>query len=119
MKLPPIIGANVLFRSIAVGVACAIALGVMAFALAPFFDAVGVYIAPFALFAPVIDKVVPEAVINFLFSDRFIPIDGPAAGVAFFVGGTLVFWIIIFSTLYFVWIQLRRRLSAKRAVAKS
>jgi hypothetical protein len=37
---------NVPFRSIVVGAACAIALVVLAFALAPFFDAVGVYIAP-------------------------------------------------------------------------
>lgn len=107
---------NTLFRSVAVGLACAIGLGVLAFALAAFSDAVGVYIAPLALFAPVIDRLVPEAVINIV--DRLMPVDGPAAGVGLIVGGTLVFWTVIFSALYFVWIKLRRRQSAKRAVAK-
>jgi hypothetical protein len=68
MKPPPIIGAPLLrvtlFRSVAVGVACAVGLGVLAFALAAFSDAVGVYIAPLALFAPVIDRLVPEAVMS-------------------------------------------------------
>jgi hypothetical protein len=120
MKPPPIIGAPLLrvtlFRSVAVGVACAVGLGVLAFALAAFSDAVGVYIAPLALFAPVIDRLAPEAVINIV--DRLMPVDGPAAGVGLIVGGTLVFWTVIFSALYFVWIKLRRRQSAKRAVAK-
>lgn len=108
---------NGLFRSIAVGVACAIALCVVAFALAPFFDTVGVYTAPFALIAPVLDKVVPESVINIV--DRLMPVAGPAAGVALILGCTLACWTVVFSTFYFVWTQLRRRLSAKRAVAKS
>ena len=98
---------NTLFRSVAVGVACAIGLGVLAFALAAFSDAVGAYIAPLALFAPVIDRLVPEAVINIV--DRLMPVDGPAAGVGLIVGGTLVFWTIIFSTLYFAWVTLRRK----------
>jgi hypothetical protein len=128
MKPPPIIGAPLLrvtlFRSVAVGVACAVGLGVLAFALAAFsdavgvyIDAVGVYIAPLALFAPVIDRLVPEAVINIV--DRLMPVDGPEAGVGLIVGGTLVLWTVIFSALYFVWIRLRRRQSAKRAMAKS
>ena len=114
---------NVLFRSIRVGAVCAIALGVLAFALNAFsdavgayIDAVGVYIAPLALFAPVIDRLVPEAVINIV--DRLMPVDGPKAGVGLIVGGTLVFWTVIFSAIYFVWLKLRRRQSAKRVVAK-
>ena len=43
---------NAFFRSVAVGVGAATTLGVLAFALAPFFDAVGVYIAPFGLLTP-------------------------------------------------------------------
>lgn len=117
MKPPPIIGAPLLrvtlFRSVAVGVACAIGLGVLAFALAPFFDAVGVYIVPFDLFAPVIDRVVPEALINIV--DRLMPVDGPAAGVGLIVGSTLLFWTVIFSAIYFVWSKLKCRQSAKRA----
>jgi len=115
---------NVLFRSIRVGAVCAIALGVLAFALNAFsdavgayIDAVGVYIAPLALFAPVIDRLVPEAAINMV--DRLMPVDGPAAGVGLIVGGTLVFWTVIFAVLYFVWIKVRRRQGAKRALAKS
>ena len=117
MKPPPIIGAPLLrvtfFRSVAVGVACAIGLGVLAFAFAPFFDAVGVYIVSFDLFAPVIDRVVPEALINIV--DRLMPVDGPAAGVGLIVGSTLLFWTVIFSAIYFVWIKLKCRQSAKRA----
>src|SRR5207245_8074415 len=94
---------NTLFRSVAVGLACAIGLGVLAFALAAFSDAVGVYIAPLALFAPVIDRLVPEAVINIV--DRLMPVDGPAAGVGLIVGGGLVFWTVVFSALYFVFIR--------------
>jgi len=100
---------NVPFRSIVVGAACAIALVVLAFALAPFFDAVGVYIAPFALLAPVIDKVVPEALISVI--DRFMPIAGPAAGVALIVSSVLAFWTIIFSALHLAWVRLRRKQS--------
>ena len=40
---------RILLRSAAFGVVGTIALGVLPFALAPFFDAVGMYIAPFGL----------------------------------------------------------------------
>jgi hypothetical protein len=37
---------NILFRSAAVGMLASIAIGVLAFVLAPIFDAVGIYIRP-------------------------------------------------------------------------
>lgn len=45
----PVRSMRILLRSAAFGVVGTIALGVLAFALAPFFDAVGMYIAPFGL----------------------------------------------------------------------
>jgi hypothetical protein len=37
---------NILFRSAVVGMLASIAIGVLALALAPIFDAVGIYISP-------------------------------------------------------------------------
>jgi hypothetical protein len=107
---------NTFFRSVAVGVGAAIALGVLAFALAPFVDAVGVYIAPFGLLTPILDRI-PSTVINEV--DRLLPIAGPAAGVGLILVGVLSFWSVIFGALYFAWVTLRRRRNAKRAMANS
>jgi hypothetical protein len=54
----------------------AIAIGALAFALAPFFDAVGVYIVPAGLLLPVIGRLIPSKMAYWLSPDG-----GPAAGV--------------------------------------
>jgi len=76
----------VLFRSAVVGIIAAIALGAMAFALAPLFDAVGVYISPAGLLAPVIGQLIPSKVV-----DRLVPGDGAPAGVLFILVCTILF----------------------------
>jgi hypothetical protein len=105
---------NIFFRSVAVGVVAAIAVGVLAFALAPFFDAVGMYVAPAGLFIPVLGRIIPTAVVY-----KLIPDGGPVAGVFLILASTLLFWTFILGALYFGWITLRRRRSAKRAMATS
>jgi hypothetical protein len=98
------------------GVGAAIALGVLAFTLAPFFDAVGVYIAPFGLLGPILDRI-PLPLINEV--DRLLPIAGPSAGVGLILVSVLSFWSVIFGVLYFAWVTLRRKRKAKRAMANS
>jgi hypothetical protein len=107
---------NTFSRSVAVGVGAAIALGVLAFALAPFVDAVGVYIAPFGLLVPILDRI-PLPLINEV--DRLLPIAGPAAGVGLILVAVLSFWSVIFVVLYFAWVSVRRKRNAKRAIANS
>jgi hypothetical protein len=97
---------KIVARSITAGLIAAIALGILAFALAPFFDAVGLYIAPSGLFAPILDRV-PLALVNKL--NRLMPGNGPAAGVAFIMAGVMLFWTIIFGGLYFAWATHRRK----------
>lgn len=99
---------RIVFKSIAVGVVAAFALGVLAFALAPFFDAVGFYIAPFGLFSPILDRI-PSTVVDKLIPNRLIPDNGPAAGVAFILSAVLLFWTLSFGALYFVWVIRRRK----------
>jgi uncharacterized membrane protein HdeD (DUF308 family) len=96
---------KMLYRSIAVGAVAAIVLGVLAFAF-PFFDAFSVYIAPFGLLAPILDRI-PGTLINQL--NGLLPDDGPAAGVAVILGTVLGFWTAIFGALYFAWIARRQK----------
>lgn len=95
-----------LLRSTIVGVVAAISLGVLAFALAPFFDAVGIYIAPFSLLAPILDKI-PVTLINGL--NHLLPVDGPEAGVGLILGTVLVFWTVILGAIYFAWVTWRHK----------
>ena len=66
-------------RSAAVGMVAAIAIGVLASALSPFFDAVGVYIVPAGVLLPVIGRVIPSKIQYWLTPDG-----GPAAGFSLF-----------------------------------
>ena len=58
MKLPT--SPKLFFSSVGVGIVAAVALGAIAFALSPLFDAVGVYIMPARLMVPVLGPIVPS-----------------------------------------------------------
>jgi hypothetical protein len=107
-----------LIRSTIIGAVSAVALGVLAFALNAFFDAgpgplepVGVYIAPFRLLSPILDRI-PLTLVNMV--DRLLPIDGPAAGVGLILVGVLSFWTVSFAALYFAWATWRRKRAIQR-----
>ena len=92
------------FRSAAVGIVAAIALGILAFALAPFFDAVGVYITPAGLLVQVIGPLIPSTVVYWL-----VPGGGAPAGLLLILVCTLLFWTIVFGGTHFAWASLKRR----------
>jgi hypothetical protein len=94
---------NLIFKSAVVGTVAAIATGVLAFALARFFDALGAYMKPAAFLMPVIGRLIPSRAL-----DRVIPDGGPAAGVLVMMVCTLLFWAFIFGGSYFAWTKHRR-----------
>ena len=98
-----------LFRSAVVGVVASIALGVLAFALAPFFDAVGVYITPAAMLVPVVGPLIPSAV-----AYRLVPGGGAPAGLLLILVCTLLFWTIVFGATHFACASLRRRRATQK-----
>jgi hypothetical protein len=95
---------NLFFKSAVVGTVSAIAAGVLAFALAGFFDAVGAYMKPAAFLMPVIGRMIPSRAL-----DRIIPDSGPAAGVLLMMVCTLLFWAVIGGGSYFVWTKLKHK----------
>ena len=102
MKFP--VPPKLFFRSVGVGILAAIALGALAFAAAPFFDAVAVYIAPAIFVAPVIGAVIPSRLVYWL-----IPDGGAAAGMLLILFSAVLFWSIFFGAIYFVWAASKRR----------
>src|SRR5882672_4116715 len=99
---------KMLMRSSVVGMIAAIAFGILAFALAPLFDAVGMYVMPsgilISVVGPLIDRLIPPKVM-----DWFIPDGGAAAGVLLISVCTLLFWTIVYGVTYFVSATMRRR----------
>jgi hypothetical protein len=100
-----------LFRSVGVGILAAIALGVSAFAAAPFFDAVGIYLTPAKLVVPVMGPVIPSTLMYWL-----IPDGGAPAGIFLILVSAVGFWSIFFGAIYFAWARLKSRLSARTRV---
>ena len=86
-----------LLRSAVVGLLAATAMGMVAYALAPLFDAVGFYIAPVGWLAPVVGPVISPAV------NWFDPEGGPPAGVLFILICTISFWTMLFALAHVVW----------------
>ena len=97
------------FKSAAVGIVAAIALGVLAFALAPFFDAVVAYIMPAGLLVPVIAPLIPSTVVYWL-----VPGGGAPAGLLLILVCALLFWTIVFGVTHFAWASLRRRRATQK-----
>ena len=92
---------NLFFKSAFVGTVAAIAVGVLAFALAPFFDAVGAYMKPAAFLIPFIGRMIPSRTLY-----RVIPDGGAAAGVLLMLVCTFSFWAVVFGGSYFAWAKL-------------
>ena len=95
---------NLFFKSVVVGTVAAIAAGVLAFTLTPFFDAVGAYMGPAAFLMPVIGTVIPSRALDWV-----IPNGGPAGGVLLMMVCTLLFWAVIFGGSYFAWTKLKHK----------
>jgi hypothetical protein len=92
------------FKSAIVGMLLALAVGALAFALAPFFDAVGLYITPAKILAPIVGPLIPSTVIY-----RLVPDGGAPAGILLILICTVCFWTIVFGVTHFVWLSMRRR----------
>jgi hypothetical protein len=99
---------KLLFRSVAVGVLAAVAFGALAFAAAPLFDAVGMYIMPANLFLPVLVRFIPSKLLYWL-----VPDGGAPAGVLLILVSATLFWAVIFGVTYFVCATLGRRRTAE------
>ena len=95
---------NLFFKSAVMGTVTAIAAGVLAFALARFFDTVGAYMKPAAFLMPVIGRMIPSRALDWV-----IPDGGPAAGVLVMMVCTLLFWAVIFGGSYFAWAELKHK----------
>jgi hypothetical protein len=95
---------NLFFKSTVVGTVAATAAGVLAFALAPFFDAVGAYMKPAAFLMPAIGRMIPSRALDWV-----IPDGGPVAGVLLMMVCTLLFWVVVFGGSYFAWIKLKHK----------
>lgn len=110
MKFPTSL--KLFFSSVGVGIIAALALGAVAFALSPFFDAVGVYIMPARLMVPVLGPVVPSRLTYWL-----VPDGGAAAGVLLIIASAILFWTICSGALYFAWATSRHRRAAPKTTA--
>jgi hypothetical protein len=78
----------------------AIGVGVAAYVLVPFFDAIGVYTAPGLMFL----SLIPSKLVYWL-----DPAGGPAIGVFLLVLCAAFFWTVLFGAAHFGWASLRRR----------
>ena len=92
------------FRSVVIGAVLAIAGFALAFALAPFFDAVILYITPAAILVPVIGSLIPSKVVYWL-----VPDGGGPAGLLLIMISAFFFWTIVFGVVHFSWLSLRDR----------
>ena len=110
MKFPT--SMKLFFSSVGVGIITAVALGAVAFALSPFFDAVGVYIMPARLMVPVLGSIVPSRLTYWL-----VPDGGAAAGVLLIISSAILFWTICFGALYFAWATSKHRRAAPETIA--
>ena len=90
--------------SVGVGISAAIALGALAFAAAPFFDAVVLYLAPARLMVPVLGPVIPSRLAYWLMPDG-----GAAAGLMLILVSAILSWTICFGGIYFAWATSKRR----------
>jgi hypothetical protein len=104
-----------LSRSVGVGIAAAIALAVLSFGVAKFFnvDAVGLYVAPAKVVLPILGNIIPSGLVYAL-----VPTGGAAAGILLILVSAILPWTLFFGAIYFAWATLRcRRAMRKREVA--
>jgi hypothetical protein len=88
-------------RSAIVGLTAAIAMGIVAFALAPFFDAVGLYSAPAGRLLPVVGPIILPVV------DWLLPDSGAPAGVMLILICAISFWTMLFALAHYAWSRSR------------
>jgi hypothetical protein len=100
---PKLIALRVLKSSL-VGALLAIALGVLAYVLAPIFDAVMLYAAPSQLLIPIIGPLIPSSLVY-----RIVPEGGAPAGVLLILTCALIFWTLTFAVIHFLIGSMRRR----------
>jgi hypothetical protein len=92
------------FISAVVGMLLALAVGAIVLVLASFIDAVGFYIAPAKILAPIIGPLIPSSMMY-----RLAPDGGAPAGILVIMICTLCFWTIVFTAVDFAWLSLRQR----------
>ena len=93
-----------LLRSAAVGLVGAAGLGVLAFALARWFDAVRIYILPVWIVGPLVGPLIPTRIVYWL-----VPEGGAPAGLLFIMFCALLFWAVLFGGIHFAWSSVKRR----------
>jgi hypothetical protein len=89
--------------SAVVGIFAAIALGGLAFAAEPHFDAVGVYFSPARLTIFVVEPLIPSRLMYWL-----LPDGGAPAGLFLILVSAILFWSIFFGAIYFTWARSKR-----------
>jgi hypothetical protein len=89
-----------ILKSAVIGMLLAIAVGVLAYAVAPFFDVVGIYAAPGIMFLPLI----PSKLVYWLG-----PNEGPAVGIFLLLLCATFFWTVLFGAAHFGWVSFRLR----------
>lgn len=109
MKFPAPL--KLFFSSAGVGIIAAIALGAVAFAVAPFFDAVGVYLMPARLVGPVLGPIIPLRLAYWL-----VPEGGAPAGFLLILVSAILFWTTCFGAIYFAWAMSRERQAARETI---
>jgi hypothetical protein len=95
-----------LSRSVGVGIAAAIALAVLSFVVAKFFnvDAMGLYVAPANAVLPILGNIIPSGFVYAL-----VPTGGAAAGVLLILVSAILPWTLFFGAIYFAWAASRRK----------
>jgi hypothetical protein len=111
MTLP--IQSKLVLRSACFGIVAAIALGAVAFAVAPLFDGVAVYSAPARLVVPIIGPAIPSRLIYWL-----IPDGGAPAGILLILISAVLFWSTLFGATYFAFARSKSRLHAMRTAVE-
>jgi hypothetical protein len=102
---------KLVLMSAVVGILAPIALGGLAFAEEPHFDAVGVYFAPARLTIFVVGPLIPSRLVYWLVPDGDAP-----AGLFLTLVSAILFWSILFGAIYFTWATSKRRRAAPTSV---
>jgi len=96
-----LMNAKSILKSFLVGLAVAIGIGMLAFALA--FDAFKIYIAPAGWLLRVVFPIIAPAV------NWIIPEGGPPAGVLAILVCSVMFWTTLLAIIHFSWTRYQKR----------
>jgi hypothetical protein len=98
-------------KATAVGIVGALCLGALAFALAPFFDAVVLYVSPARFILPATARIARAELVASMLGD------GPPAGVFLILASAILFWALLFGIFYLAW-AVRRRSGTNPQIAQ-